>query len=114
MNLNLTRITSVGAKVTPKFLKPLAYEIWRRSKTDKSLELLDQERLSLTSQWKSIIDNSKGIIQDVESRAEREKILFLTGYGLGTHFLTIEPIVMMGLYARGAAILSMSCQAALP
>jgi hypothetical protein len=98
----------------PTFIKPLAHEIKFRLLKNIDEDLLKFEVKDMQLQWKKVIDNSKILIASVENLDKKQHILFVTGYGLGTHFLTVEPIVAMGLYARGCKISSLYCNKSLP
>jgi hypothetical protein len=101
-------------KLVPEFLKPLAREVKFRYMTDPGQDELDMERENLQSQWHQIIDNSQELIAKQLENQTNQHILFFTGYGLGTHFLTVEPILMMSLFMRGCRISSLYCNGSLP
>jgi hypothetical protein len=93
------------------FLKPAYRELRFRLTESESESALKKEVEDLSQQWKSIVDNSPSMLR----RARTNKhVLFVSGYGLGTHYLTVEPIVMMALYARGCRITSLYCNKSLP
>lgn len=99
---------------TPKALHPLLREInYRFSKSEKNQSLqIKTEIHDVRFQWQEILKNT-----DFEKRIVPEqklKIIAVTGYGLGTHFLTIEPIILSALYMAGHDILSLSCNHVLP
>ncbi|WP_123377651.1 hypothetical protein [Aliarcobacter butzleri] len=98
----------------PNFLKPLAHEVKFRFYKNEDEEKLRDEVEDIQSQWKSIIANSKEFINTISTNDENQHILFVTGYGVGTHFLTIEPMIAMSLFARGCKISSLYCNKSLP
>jgi hypothetical protein len=98
----------------PIFLRPFAREIKFRLVKNKDEEKLRAEAVNMQSQWKKVIDNSNALIKKIESTEKNEHILFVTGYGVGTHFLAVEPIVAMALYVRGCKISSLYCNKSLP
>ena len=64
---------------------------------------------SLINQWRNIKKNAQ-----LGTGEKEQKILFITGYGLGAHYLTIEPIIAAALKARGHEVHSLICDAAVP
>ena len=42
------------------------------------------------------------------------KVMFVTGYGLGSHYLAIEPIIWAALRLRGVKVCSLYCNKSLP
>lgn len=92
-------------------LKPLYRELRFRLIEDRSEAALKQEVEDLSEQWRSIVERSAEVL---EQPRNNKHILFVSGYGLGNHYLTIEPIVMMALYARGCRITSLYCNKSLP
>ena len=92
-------------------LKPVYRELRFRLAEDRSEAALKEEAEDLSEQWKSIVDNSQDMLRQERNN---KHVLFVSGYGLGTHYLTIEPIVMMALYARGCRITSLYCNRSLP
>jgi hypothetical protein len=42
------------------------------------------------------------------------KILFVTGYGLGSHYYAIEPIIKAALYQRGHKVIGVICDRSVP
>lgn len=71
---------------------------------------LKNEVNQLSDQWKNILKNSNLTIQNETP----QKILFVTGMGLGTSFLTIEPTIMMSLKALGHDIHTINCNLSVP
>lgn len=98
----------------PKPLLPLAYELKGRLYKTSVQDALKNEVLDIQKQWGKVVDNSKEMINKIENSPKNSHILFVTGYGVGTHFLTVEPIVAMALYARGNKISSLYCNKSLP
>lgn len=98
----------------PSLLKPLAHEIKYRLASNEGEEKLQAEVQDMQSQWKKVIKSSSEFINEIERQEKDKHVLFVTGYGVGTHFLTIEPIVAMALYARGCKISSLYCNKSLP
>ena len=92
-------------------LKPVYRELRFRLAEDRSEAALKKEAEDLSEQWKSIVDNSQDVLRQERNN---KHVLFVSGYGLGTHYLTIQPIVMMALYARGCRITSLYCNRSLP
>jgi hypothetical protein len=101
-------------EILPTSLLPLAREAKFRFTTNNDEKLLKDEVEDLQLQWKEIIQNSSDIIAENESITQKKHILFVTGYGLGTHFLTLEPIISMALYGRNCKITSLYCNKSLP
>jgi hypothetical protein len=100
-------------KLVPEFLKPLAREVKFRYMADPAQDVLRKEQDNLQSQWKQIVENSKELIAKQLENQDNQHILFFTGYGVGTHYLAIEPILMMSLFMRGCKISSLYCNASL-
>lgn len=98
----------------PSFIKPIASEMKFRLLRNNDEESLKNEVLSVQQQWNQIIANSTDNIEVTSSISNKLKILFVTGYGIGTHFLAVEPIIMMALYTRGHQIFSLYCNKSLP
>lgn len=98
----------------PSVLKPLAHEIKFRLFNDEIEGKLQEEVEDMQLQWLQIINNSSKFINDIERQEKEKHVLFVTGYGVGTHFLTIEPIIAMALYTRGCRISSLYCNKSLP
>lgn len=98
----------------PTFLKPAAHEIKYRFFTDEAEKVLAHEVEMLQAQWRAIISNSEKFIANIRHGEETKHVLFVTGYGVGTHFLAIEPTIAMALYARGCKISSLYCNKSLP
>jgi hypothetical protein len=59
--------------------------------------------------WRQVLDRKNKL--DSESSL---KVLFVTGYGLGSHYLAIEPIIWTALKLRGAKVCSIFCNKAVP
>lgn len=100
-------------EILPTSILPLARELKFRLKKNKDEEILAEEVKDLQNQWQKIINNSSDIVRE-NKLDQREHILFVTGYGVGTHFLTIEPIVSMSLFSRNCKITSLYCNKSLP
>ncbi|WP_340300687.1 hypothetical protein [Roseobacter sp. HKCCD5988] len=64
----------------------------------------------LMSQWKNVLKNGSSHI----TREDSKHVLFVTGYGLGSHYYLIEPILINSLRQRGAKISSLVCAKSLP
>ncbi|NRF33153.1 hypothetical protein [Vibrio coralliilyticus] len=101
-------------EVLPTALLPLAREVKFRLTANDDEKLLKEEVEDLQAQWAKIIQNSSDTIANNESAIQKEHILFVTGYGVGTHFLTLEPIVSMALYERNCKVTSLYCNKSLP
>jgi hypothetical protein len=101
-------------KRLPDFLLPWAREFKYRIGSNGTEEKLQAELIDLQNQWVKIINDSSELINNISSGSKRNKILFVTGYGLGTHFLTIEPIIMMSLFLRNCDVQSLYCNMSLP
>ena len=97
-----------------RFIKPLVREIQFRLFKNQGEEILKKEVIDAQQQWKDIADNSEDYLKELEQVPDKSNILFVTGYGLGAHFLRIEPIIMMALHARGCKIVSLYCNKSLP
>ena len=104
----------IFSRCVPDFLKPLSREVKFRLAGKRSEKNLKAEAEDLRKQWHAIIKNSKDFIDKIVPQAKNKHILFVTGYGLGVHYLTIEPLLMMSLFARGCRISSLFCNLALP
>lgn len=98
----------------PTFLKPVAHEVRYRFFTDKAEEILAHEVEAMQAQWRAIMSNSEEFIAKLGHDEETKHVLFVTGYGVGSHFLAIEPTIAMALYARGCKISSLYCNKSLP
>jgi len=97
-----------------RFIKPLVREIQFRLFKNQGEEILKKEVIDSQQQWKDIADNSEDYLKELEQVPDKSNILFVTGYGLGAHFLRIEPIIMMALHTRGCNIVSLYCNKSLP
>jgi hypothetical protein len=97
-----------------RFIKPLVREIRYRLFKNQVEELLKKEVIDAQQQWKDIVGNSEDYLKELEQVPDKSNILFVTGYGLGAHFLRIEPIIMMALHTRGYNIVSLYCNKSLP
>lgn len=97
----------------PSFLMPVLREASYRLMRASDDISAQKEILNLRSQWKHVIDNSAETIATVKN-GNNKHILFMTGFGLGTAYLTIEPLLMMGLFVRGCKITSLVCDKELP
>lgn len=64
----------------------------------------------LLDQWKRIIDTEAPPSVSLDSPS----VLFITGYGLGSHYYLIEPLLMQALRQRGARVSSVICASSLP
>lgn len=92
-------------------LKPIYREVRFRLSEDPAEIALREEAEDLSEQWRSIVQNSG---EPLRRPANGTHVLFVSGYGLGTHYLTVEPIIMMALHARGCRITSLYCNRSLP
>lgn len=102
-------------KYIPQTLLPLARELrYRLCRRDDNEEKLRQEIDDIQKQWQKIVNNSLSFMSNYNRLPKECNVLFVTGYGVGTHFLTFEPIVMMGLLARQCKISSLFCNISLP
>lgn len=92
-----------------KFLYPFLKEIkfWFE-KYNSSNKVSDYEKLM--SQWRALFFQSSW----ERGEADGKHILFVTGYGLGSHYYLLEPILMQALRQRGAKISSIICGKSLP
>ena len=102
------------ANFIPDFLKPAAYEMkfWALDRKAQQKELEGVE--SLQKKWKKILENSHELISNKLKKQGKQHILFFTGYGHGSHYLTIEPILISSLFMRGCRISGIYCSKALP
>lgn len=92
-------------------LKPFYREMRFRLTKNRAETIIQKEVDDLSEQWKSIVDNSKDMLK---KERNNKHVLFVSGYGLGSHYLTVEPIIMMSLFARGCRITSLYCNKSLP
>ncbi|GAA3910752.1 hypothetical protein [Litoribacillus peritrichatus] len=57
-----------------------------------------------------VLDSSmEGLLFKLERAEKNLKINFVTGYGLGTHYLKLEPVLIKTLIARGHSVTSLIC-----
>lgn len=96
------------------FIKPVVKEIGFRVSKNEAEIRLKNEVVNTKVQWSSIIEKSGNHASALSSVPNKTKILFVTGYGLGSHFLQLEPVVMMSLRSRGCEIVSLYCNKSLP
>ena len=83
---------------------PIAKEIaYRYRKYFKKKEPL--QSIDIMKQWKLMLQQ----MDTNEIDGNSEHILFVTGYGLGSHYYMIEPIIMQALKQRGAKVSSLIC-----
>lgn len=101
-------------QLVPPFLRPLAQELRFRLLRNPAEEALSQEVQDLRQQWHTVMNNSRALLDRLASIPPNKHVLFVTGYGVGTHFLTIEPIIAMALYSRGCRISALHCSKSLP
>ena len=88
---------------------PIAKEIaYRYRKYFKKKEPL--QSIDIMKQWKLMLQQ----MDTNEIDGNSEHILFVTGYGLGSHYYMIEPIIMQALKQRGAKVSSLICEKSLP
>jgi hypothetical protein len=80
------------------FLYSTAKELEFRRSGGKSLRMRTPSTDDIAAQWKSILSLSASSRQEV--RKGGSKVLFVTGFGLGSHYHAIEPLIMMALHAR--------------
>jgi len=69
------------------------------------------------SEYENLISQWRPLLQGKNHRIEEgygQNILFITGYGLGAHYYTLEPILMQALKQRGAKVSSLICGQSLP
>jgi hypothetical protein len=92
-------------------MKPIYRELRFRLTDNQSEIALRDEVDDLSEQWRSIVENSRDTLRQPRTG---KHVLFVSGYGLGSHYLTFEPIIMMALYVRGCRITSLYCDKALP
>lgn len=107
----LSGLKSFAKRQSPDFLKPLLRELNFRFVEPKSR--VNNEVVHLQNQWRNVIENSKSLLT-LNTSPEGQNLLFVTGFGLGTAFLTVEPLLMMSLYVRGCKISSLFCDVTLP
>lgn len=96
--------------VIPASFFPYLRELRFRFEDNKSENLINKEAAEVSNSWKKILTAS----EDVVLNENHLKLMFVTGYGVGTSYLTIEPIIMMNMKARGHKIYSMYCNKSLP
>lgn len=89
-------------------IKVFAKEIFFQLLRIKSYLITKNEVSIFINQWKSIYSKA------YKKNKKNKSALFVTGYGLGSHYLTIEPIIMSGLISRGVSVSSLICGKSLP
>jgi hypothetical protein len=94
------------------FLYSAAKELEFRRSGGQSLRSRTPSTIDIMAQWKSVIASSSPARLAINEGGRR--IFFVTGFGLGSHYHAIEPLIMMALQARGARITSFSCGKSLP
>jgi len=98
----------------PNWLKPLLHELNYIFLNGGINEIYEDGRKSLLSQWKSVLTNSKTSLNNISNIEERQKILFVTGYGIMGHYQAIEPTLIVSLLQRGCKVYSLYCNISLP
>ena len=111
MIINTVQVTMINSNEIISSLKPFYREIRFRLSRNKADTIERREVDGISEQWKSIVDSSEEILQ---KERNNKHILFVSGYGLGSHYLAVEPIIMMSLVARGCRITSLYCNKSLP
>lgn len=101
-----------AANFVPLVLRPLAREIRYRIRAGNRANPNESDVVSVQNQWSRIIDASADYLNRVVSVGS--KAMFCTGYGLGSHYLTVEPILMSVLVANGWSVESLYCGASIP
>lgn len=99
----------IPKKYVPNFLKPIIRQARFWLKPNWGMIQMINERDDLIEQYKAVIKNTKNIKKNINSK----KILFVSGYGIGTSYITIEPIIMLSLIARGHSVENVYCDNAL-
>ena len=92
-----------------RYILPIYKEIVFRFRKNNSI--IDPDIELLSSGWRKFSYSIKEKNLPVKNK---KRILFLTGYGLGTHYKILEPSIMMALKNEGHEILSLICAGALP
>jgi len=96
----------------PDFVKPVLREVAFRLGSGADVAKLQGEVLDLQHQWNTILRNTAPV--NCDDQPAFPHVLFVTGFGLGTGFLTREPILMMALKRRGCRVSSLFCDISLP
>lgn len=102
----MSLILKILVKYLPSFIKPCIRQLrfWFQP---------NYGNLQLTSERDDLIDQFKKIKLQIKKNVDAKKILFVSGYGIGTSYSTIEPIIMLALMARGHEIENVYCNNAL-
>ncbi|MDD5131492.1 MAG: hypothetical protein PHH44_02405 [bacterium] len=103
-----------GIELTVDSLRPIAREIKFRLQNNQAEAKLRQEVTDVSQQWEKIIQDSAEIIKQTRQLPAGKHVVYVTGYGVGAHFLTLEPILMMSLFVRGCKVSSLFCNGSLP
>jgi hypothetical protein len=100
-------------KIIPNYILVILREILFRCRGFHEYSLLNQEYDELNNQWTKVLQNST--FNENQTRTALQKnIIFITGYGLGSHYLALEPILINALLLRGAKVSSFYCGKSLP
>ena len=106
------RVSQFVCRHAPDFLKPALREAKFRLGSGEDVATLQGEVRDLQGQWDTILGNTAPV--SGVGRPAGLHVLFVTGFGLGTAFLTREPILMMALQRRGCRVSSLFCDISLP
>lgn len=106
------RVARLAISAVPPVMQPAVRELRYRLVGGRDVAALQDEIHDLQSQWEAIVARTPP--SGVEPVETGPHVLFVTGFGLGTHAATREPILMMALRRRGCRISSLFCDATLP